>query len=86
MVIPDTRGRSCKESYTYSLYFSSVNLWKFESYIRKYVEDLRATRSLSVEEPGIQIYILVFFNLLGSSYILFTVSPNDYSLSTEVIY
>ena len=33
------------------------------------VGGLRATRSLSVEVPGIWVYILLFFNLYSSSYV-----------------
>ena len=37
---------------------------------QKYVGGLRATRSLSVEVPGIWIYIFMFFNLYSSSDVL----------------
>ena len=42
--------------------------------IERFVGGLRATRSLSVEVPGIWVYILLFFNLYSSSYVLFTAS------------
>lgn len=60
-----------------------VNLPKYESCLPKYVGGLQATRSLGVEVQGIWSYVLVFSNLHSSSYVLFTVSPNDYSLTTN---
>ena len=61
--------------------FNSIPYFNYVGHLQKlyykYVGGLRATRSLSVEVPGAWVYILVFFNLYSSSYVLFTESLNE---------
>ena len=42
---------------------------KYATGMETNVGGLQATRSLSVEVPGIWVYILLFFNLYSSSYV-----------------